>query len=113
MGGDLLLSLKIYGLVIIISMLVAALIRGIVITLSKLQKKPAVPAARAPAAAMPAAAAPDPAQHDIAVIAAALYAMVGAHRIVHIQDRRGAGWAAEGRFAHHASHAIQRKPRNR
>jgi hypothetical protein len=112
MGGDLLLSLKMYGLVIIISMLVAALIRGIVITLSKLQKKQAAPAARAPAAATPAVA-PDPAQHDIAVIAAALYAMVGAHRIVRVQDRRGAGWTAEGRFAHHTSHAIQRKPRNR
>ena len=41
-----------------------------------------------------------------AVIAAAIYAMLGARRIVHIGEARpGTGWTAEFRARLHASHA--------
>ena len=112
MGEAFLLSLQMFGLVIVVSMLVAAMIRAIVYTLSMLQKKrqPATaPAAKQPV--VPAAAEPDPAQHDIAVIAAAVYATVGAHRILHIEDRRGPSWTVGGRLAHHGSHAVPHRPR--
>jgi hypothetical protein len=42
---------------------------------------------------------------DIAVIAAAVYAMVGAHRIVHLEAVRQSGvWAIEGRWMQQTSH---------
>ncbi len=54
----------------------------------------------------------------IAAISAALAATIGQHRIVHIEPaHNGLGWQAEGRAAHHGSHAIfhpgaQRQPDN-
>ena len=42
---------------------------------------------------------------DIAVIAAAVYAMAGAHRIVHLESVRQSGvWAIEGRWMQQTSH---------
>ncbi|MTJ82218.1 MAG: hypothetical protein F8N37_14590 [Telmatospirillum sp.] len=44
---------------------------------------------------------------DIAVIAAAVNAVLGSCRIVHIEDSdRGRRWAAEGRRLHQNSHRI-------
>lgn len=97
----------IYGIVIVISMLVAALIRGIVIMLSR---QAAQPEAKAPAKPT-LTAAPSPVvagvpQEHLAAIAAAVAAMMGAHRIVHIEMAgRGFGWTAEARTVHHTSHA--------
>ncbi len=55
----------------------------------------------------------------VAVISAAVGTMIGPHRIVHIEPlNHGQGWQAEGRSAHHGSHAIfhpgasQRQPDN-
>jgi oxaloacetate decarboxylase beta subunit len=55
----------------------------------------------------------------VAVISAAVAAIMGPHRIVHIEPaHQGLGWQAEGRAAHHGSHAIfhpgasQRQPEN-
>ncbi len=57
--------------------------------------------------------------YHIAAISAAVAAMVGPHRIVHIEPvHHGLGWQAEGRAAHHGSHAVshpgasQRQPEN-
>ncbi len=48
------------------------------------------------------------AENDAAVIAAAVYALLGATRVVHIEDA-GAGrrWAAEGRWMHQTSHRLR------
>ena len=101
--------LIIYGIVIVVSMLVAVVIRGIVIVLSRQAEKDA---AKAPAKSAPAApAAPQPImtgipQEHLAVITAAVAAMLGAHRIVRIEaPDRGFGWTAEARTVHHTSHA--------
>lgn len=46
-----------------------------------------------------------PVNNDIAVIAAAVYALLGAARIVHIEDPNfGHRWAADGRWMHQNSH---------
>lgn len=46
------------------------------------------------------------ANDHIAAISAAVAAIVGAHRIVRIdQARQGPAWLAEGRAAHHGSHS--------
>ncbi|HRD67236.1 MAG TPA: OadG family protein [Candidatus Competibacter sp.] len=97
----------IYGIVIVVSMLVALVIRGIVIVLSR---QAAQPETKAPAKPVPTPAA-QPAiagipQEHLAVITAAVAAMMGAHRVVHIEmASRGFGWTAEARTVHHTSHA--------
>ncbi|MCP5196198.1 MAG: hypothetical protein H6974_05365 [Gammaproteobacteria bacterium] len=96
----------IYGIVIVVSMLVATVIRGIVWTLSRQATVPTAPVAK------PVAPPPQPAmvtgvpQEHLAVISAAVAAMLGAHRIVHIEAlARGYSWTAETRSVHHTSHA--------
>lgn len=46
---------------------------------------------------------------DVAAIMAAISAMVGEHRILHIEpQQQGAGWLAAGRQAQHQSHVPPR-----
>jgi Na+-transporting methylmalonyl-CoA/oxaloacetate decarboxylase gamma subunit len=98
--GDMFL---IYGIVIVVSMLVAAIIRGIVWVLSRQAKQEVVKAPAKPAAQPALAGVP---QEHLAVITAAVAAMMGAHRIVHIATPdRGYSWTAEARTVHHTSHA--------
>lgn len=95
----------IYGIVIIISMLVAVVIRGIVWVLSRQAVQEAAKAPPKPASAAQPAIAGIPQEH-LAVIAAAVAAMMGAHRIVRIDaPGRGYSWTAEARSVHHTSHA--------
>jgi len=101
------LAFQIYGLAILISMAVAVLIKGIVVVLSRLKTKQKVPETEA-------AETDDgkiPVEHLVAISAAA-YSMLGRHRVVHIEDGgRGLAWTAEGRAAHHASHAVSHHPK--
>jgi hypothetical protein len=61
--------------------------------------------AAAPVAAGPEATAAPAANDDIPVIAAAIFAMLQSHRIVHIEDaHRGVIWTAEGRWMQQTSH---------
>jgi len=63
-----------------------------------------VAAATLPAAPIPEVFAGTPLE-DIPVIAAAVHAMLGAHRIVRLEPTRpGQTWAAEGRWMHQTSH---------
>ena len=96
----------IYGIVIIISMLVALVIRGIVWVLSRQAVQAEAKALLKPVpAAVPPAIAGIPQEH-LAVITAAVAAMMGAHRIVRIDaPGRGYSWTAEARSVHHTSHA--------
>ena len=94
----------IYGIVIVISMLVAVVIRGIVWALSRqaAQAEAKAPVKPAPAVSLIAGI---PQEH-LAVITAAVAAMMGAHRIVRIDaPGRGYSWTAEARSVHHTSHA--------
>ncbi len=101
-------TLWIYGLTIVVSLAVAVVIKVIVVALNMLERKPAEPAQ--PIAVPPAPFAVE-ADH-IAVIAAAVHAMTGAHRIVHIETGpHQSGWAAGGRQAHHSSHTLPHHPK--
>lgn len=93
----------IYGIVIVISMLVALLIRGIAWVLSR---QAAQVEAKAPAPKpVPVMLAGIPLEH-LAVISAAVASMMGTQRIVRIDaPGRGYSWTAEARAAHHTSHA--------
>lgn len=102
-------TLWMYGLAIAVSMGVAVIIKLIVVALSAFEERRAAAAAPAPAAAPPVAAEPEgiPEKH-VAAIAAAIYAVIGEHRILQIVDlHRHEGWVAEGRLAHHHSHAVE------
>jgi hypothetical protein len=71
---------------------------------STLRWSPLVPPAAAPSPPRQATA-PDQRDGDIPAIAAAVYAIMGAHRIVHIEDHHaGLTWTSEGRWMHQTSH---------
>lgn len=103
----------IYGIVIVISLLVATVIRGIVLVLSRQSQQGTAPVpAKAVSAVHPAmspAMAGIPPAH-LAAITAAVAAMMDTHRIVHIEAAsRGYNWTAEARTVHHTSH-LPRAP---
>lgn len=103
MSELILLSITIYGLAIVISFLVAALIKGIVVALPQLRRREM---ARARQLSTPAAVVPP---EHVAAIAAAVATVIGPSHIVHIEDRgRAAAWTAEGRMIHQTSHAVTR-----
>ena len=106
MDAVIVLTLKVYLLAAVISMAVAVAIRGIVMALSRTgaNTRAAVPAKPAGSASQD--------EQLIAVIGAAVYTVMGDHRIISIRAR-GAGWAAGGRAAHHGSHNVlhHQKPR--
>jgi hypothetical protein len=104
MSPILLKALAIYALAACVSMLIAGVIKLIVVLLGRLDRPQA--ARPGPVARAAPVAAPIPPAH-IAAISAAVHAVLGAHRIVHIDDQRSSGrWGAEGRIAHHHSHAV-------
>jgi flagellar biosynthesis/type III secretory pathway M-ring protein FliF/YscJ len=104
-------SLVIYSIVIVVSLLVAVVIRLIVWTLSRKAAQVTAKAAAAPKpAAVPAVAtAHGMPQDHFAAIAAAVAAMMGAHRIVRIETAgQGYTWTSAARTAHHMSRAPRR-----
>jgi hypothetical protein len=103
-------TLLIYGLAIVVSMLIAVVIKGIVVGIKVFKRAPVRHAPSAVAART--VAGPDIGADHVAAIAAAVYAMIGAHRIVHIEaGQRGGDWVSGGRAAHHASHDVAHHPR--
>lgn len=102
----------VFSIVIVVSLLVAVVIRLIVWTLSRRAGQAETAASAKPAVA---AAAPAPAtahglpQDHFAAIAAAVTAMMGAHRIVRIETAgQGYSWTSAARTAHHMSRAPRR-----
>ncbi len=101
-------TLWIYALAVVVAMVIAVVVKLIVLVLERFERK----AAPRPAPAPPAPAFDLAADHVVA-IAAAVHALIGAHRVVHIApSRRQAGWLAEGRHAHHASHGQEHHPKH-
>lgn len=103
-------TLWMYALAIAVSLGVAVLIKLIVVALGALERRPAVAVAQVSPQETDAV----PAEH-VAAIAAAIHALTGEHRIVHIAHAHDAhrheGWASEGRLAHHRSHSPDHHPR--
>lgn len=101
------LAAFVYGLAIVVALAAAVVIKGVVgaVSLTGHRAPTALPATPPVAAAVPAVSGNIP-EHHLVVIAAAAQAMLGGHRILHIEAPHGPaqGWAAEGRLAHHAAH---------
>ena len=107
MSSPILLSITIYAMAVVISFMVAAVIKGIVMALPLISRpeaqKTTEPAAPAEAEIPPA---------HIAAISAALAAVTGPRHIIHIEDRgRTATWTSEGRMIHQTSHAVPHSPK--
>ncbi len=105
-------ALAAYGLTIVVAMMAAGLIWLIVVILESMQKKRA--AAAAPSA-VSIAVAPEPEQldkaaHHVAAVAAAVYATLGAVRLVYIGETPGTAWTTTGRAIHQTSHMPKRRP---
>ena len=99
----------VFLLAIVISLIVAVLIKGVVMALPLFEGSGGASAVATPGPAPTPAADRIPPDH-IAAITAAVSSMMGTQNILHIEDRgRGAVWTAEGRLMHHTSHAITRR----
>lgn len=95
------LSITIFGMAIVISLLVAALIKGIVVALPLLRRRGAPQTQRSPVTA-----AGVPPEH-VAAITAAVASVVSSGHIIHIEDLgRTSTWTTEGRMIHQTSHAV-------
>jgi hypothetical protein len=95
-------SLFSYGLMAVIALLTAVMIRIIVGLLARARGKQV--------AASPVVVSVTPARDEsaavAAAIAAAVYTMIGAHRLVYLGEARpGIGWTSELRARLHTSHA--------
>jgi len=103
MGSTISMAFFGYGMMLIIAVLCAVLIRVIVMVLARAQD------ARKRAAPTPVAVSVTPARDEtaahVAAVAAAVYAVVGAHRLIHIgRAASGTSYAAFGRSQHQTSH---------
>lgn len=102
-SGSVQTPLLVYGLMAVIAVAAAVIVQGIVYLLQR--KKEGASGASTSASVSTTPALDEKAAH-IAAIAAAVYAVLGAHRLVHIGEAaRGPGWTTTGRLVHHASHA--------
>ena len=101
--GSLQTSIFAYVLMGVVSMLAAVMVQGMVVVLRHAGRKKAE-ATATPVSISVAPAVDETAAH-VAAVAAAVYTVLGAHRLVHIGEAApGAAWTATGRLAHHASH---------
>jgi hypothetical protein len=111
-----LLGLFAYGLMTVIALLTAVLVRGMVTVLGSMHKKPAI---AAPATPMTIAMEPEASEEEerarhVAAVAAAVYAVLGAHRLVYIGEvGRAPSWSTTGRTIQHISHSPKRSPERR
>jgi len=92
-------SLKVYGIAIVISLLVAVVIKLMVVLGTRAEKSRPVEMPTGTVCPV----GPGVPDEDVAALSAAIFAAMGPHRILHIAPSSH-GWASEGRAAHHHSH---------
>lgn len=115
-GEGLVTALIGYGLTIVVAFAAAGFIWAIVVLLERMQKR--APAQVAAPSAVSVAVAPDTEQQKeddmarhAAAIAAAVYATIGAHRLVYVGEAASQpGWRTTGRVLHQSSHLPKRSP---
>jgi hypothetical protein len=95
-----------YVLMAVIAVICAVIIRLIVMALARVQKPTIVVAPPLTVSAKPAV---DESAMTAAVIAAAVHAFMGAHRIISLTESTDQStWAHEARARHHTSHTPHR-----
>jgi hypothetical protein len=109
-GGSIQVSIFAYVLMAFVAMLAAVMVKGIVILLQQAGRKRV--SAAATSVNISVTAAVDETAAHVAAVAAAVFAVLGAHRLVRIGEAaRAPTWAITGRAAHHLSHAPRRTGR--
>ena len=96
-------SLQVYGIAIVVSLVVAALIKLLVVVTGRVQpvaKKAAIAIPTAPLEKVISPGVPD---EVVAAITAAVAVCCGPYRVLHIGESKRS-WASEGRIAQHSSH---------
>ena len=96
-------SLQVYGIAIVVSLVVAVLIKLLVVVTSRVQpvaKKAAPVAVDKPVEKLIAPGIPD---EVVAAITAAVAVCCGPYRVLHIGESKRS-WSSEGRIAQHSSH---------
>lgn len=94
-------ALQIYGIAIVISMVVAVLIKVLVAMTSRVKRVATVAAVPQKTAAAPTAAKAGIPDDVVAALSAAIAVIAGPHRILHIGESKRS-WANEGRIAQHS-----------
>ena len=107
LAGSVQTSIFAYVLMAVVAMLAAVVVRGIVIVLQRAGQR------RAATSTTPVSISVEPAVDEtaahVAAVAAAVFAVLGAHRLVRIGEAAPAPtWTVAGRAAHHLSHAPRR-----
>lgn len=104
-----------YGLTIVVAALTAGMIWAVVRILDHLHHRREAAAKAVEAVApvqisvAPEQPAVDETAHHVAAVAAAVYAILGEHRLVYVGDAvRAHTWSATGRTIHHFSHSPKR-----
>ena len=100
-----------YGLTIVVAVLTAGMIWLVVRILDHLHHRREAAKVTAPVqvSVTPEPPAVDETAHQVAAVAAAVYAVLGAHRLVYVGDAaRAHTWSATGRSIHHFSHSPKR-----
>jgi len=111
MGEQVLLSLAFYGLAIIISFVVAVVIKGIVVALPMMGRISAKPQPAPTPSQTKTTPQGIPPEH-VAAVAGAVASMVKVRHILHIEDHHsGRDWMTEGRMIHQTSHYVPRRGR--
>jgi hypothetical protein len=103
-----------YLLTVVVALLAAVMIRGIVLLLEgakKTRERRLAPVTPVQVAVAPEEAPQEDKAAHVAAIAAAIYAVVGAERLIYIGEARpGYGWTTTGRVFHQTSHSPKRSP---
>lgn len=104
-----------YGLTVIVAALAAVMIWAVVYILDHMHhRREAAAKAATPVqiAVTPEPEAVDETPRHVAAVAAAVYAFLGASRLVYIGEAgQGAAWASAGRTIHQTSHQPKRAPK--
>jgi Na+/citrate or Na+/malate symporter len=101
-------ALQIYALTIVIAMFVAVMIKAMLVSMQRLERR----SLDAPDILMGTVCPVDLGipEEDVAALTAAICAMIGPHRILHIGETRPA-WTSQGRAAQHTSHSDHPRPK--
>jgi len=103
--------LVVFGIAIVVSMMVAVLIKLLVGFTARIERAAIFGGGAPPATVCPVG--PGIADEDVAAVSAAVFALIGPHRVVHIAETgHGHSWTAEGRAALHTSHSVARRTKH-
>jgi hypothetical protein len=108
LSGSTVKAIQIYALAIVIAMFVAVIIKVLVLAMQRFERRVAVDPVIPIGTVCPLDHGIP--EEDVAALTAAIFAIMGPHRILHIADTPQA-WSNQGRAAQHTSHGEHPRPK--